>query len=187
MSYYDHYKRREKCCKKYDKVPKVVIWWKHKNSGKTLSLIHRRECIIALETGEIDESYSSLLNLWKKHRKSVKKLLIWSSKLILPESSFFLESALMYQRLLLIKLSYFDKFWMFWIISNIFDFQDKKACQFQLLFPFSYFHKCQVHNFSFIFLITSPDWHNCHISTSFHNQTSRMSWDYFYAKIFDSL
>ena len=57
-------------------APKLVFWSKHKNSGKILSFPHRKECIIALETGETDKSYNSILDLRKKHRKSVKKMAI---------------------------------------------------------------------------------------------------------------
>ena len=60
----------------------MVVWSKHKNSGKILSFLHRKECIIALETGETDKSYSSILDLRKKHRKSVKKWLVWGSNSI---------------------------------------------------------------------------------------------------------
>ena len=55
---------------------KLVVWSKDKNSGKILSFPHRKECIIALETGETDKSYNSILDLRKKHRKSVKKWLV---------------------------------------------------------------------------------------------------------------
>ena len=56
----------------------MVIWSKHKNSGKTLSFLHRKECITALETGETDKSYGYVSNL----RKNIEKVLKMASLII---------------------------------------------------------------------------------------------------------
>ena len=49
----------------------MVVWSKHKNSGKILSFLHRKECVTALKTGETEKSYGYRSNL----RKNIEKAL----------------------------------------------------------------------------------------------------------------